>query len=112
MKKKLISLTVLAFLLIGIFGFTSPAQIGLPMYLLVFGFVYIFFALLILVIADLAYAKSPEKNRMFGSVVLAFSPTIILAISSLSSLTFVDFLLALGIPIVIVWYGLRGRVIK
>lgn len=112
MKKKLILLLIMSGLLAGLLAMTSPNTTNLPVYLVVFGLIYLFFVLVITIIADLAYAKSTPRARFFGASILAFSPTIILAIASLSSLTFIDVILALGVPLAIVWYGLKGGFIK
>jgi len=112
MKNNLIILCTSTIALAVIFASTSPDGVGLPVYLAVFSLVYIFCLSVITLVLELAYSKTPKTSRRFTAIVLAFSPTILLAIATLSSLTIIDFLLALGIPIVIVWYGLKGKFIK
>lgn len=112
MKNNLIVLMASAMALAIVFASTSPNNIGLPVYLGVFSLIYIFCLSVITLVIELAYAKTPKNTRRFIAIVLAFSPTILLAITTLSSLTIIDFLLAVGIPAVIVWYGLKGKFIK
>lgn len=112
MKNNLIILFASMIALAVVFACTSPDGVGLPVYLAVFSLVYIFCLSVITLVLELAYSKTPKASRRFTAIVLAFSPTILLAIATLSSLTIIDFLLALGIPIVIVWYGLKGKFIK
>jgi hypothetical protein len=112
MKKRLLFLLLTAIILAIFFGSFSPNEAKLPVYLVLFSIIYLFSTQLFSIIIDLAYAKIPKRSRRFAAIVLGFSPTVLLALASLSSITVVDFILAIGIPTIIVWYGLRGAVIK
>lgn len=112
MKKKIILLFLTLLSLVSFLGFVSPNSARLPVYLVIFSLVYVVFALVFSLVIDLAYARLPKSRRRFAAIILGFSPTIILALTSLSSVSVVDFTLAIAIPVVIVWYGLRGTIIK
>ena len=112
MKKKFTLLLITSVLILISLGLFSPVDARLPVYLALFSLLYVFFTLLFSIIIDVSYAKIDSNRRRFAAVILGFSPTILLALASLSSITFIDFVLATGIPIVIVWYGIRRGAVK
>ena len=112
MNKKIILLITTSLLLVSIFGFISPTSAGLPLYIFVFSLIYIISFLVIILFLDLAYSTLPKAERRFIALVLGFSPTLVLALASLSSLSVIDFALAVGVPIIIIWYGVRRGAIK
>jgi hypothetical protein len=93
-------------------GTISPNGAKLSTYLVVFSLFYILFTLLCLLFIELAYAHISRYQQVFSAIVIGFSPTILLALASLTSLSIIDVVLALGIPFVIVWYSLRRGIIK
>jgi|GEM_PF-6464487 len=112
MKQKTLVLLFGFIFLVLFLGIISPTSAQLPVYLVLFSIVYTIFAALFSIIIDVAYAKTPKNRRRFTAIVLAFSPTILLALASLSSISVVDFILAVSVPAAIVWYGLHGTVVK
>jgi hypothetical protein len=90
-----------------LFGFTSPNQSSLPTLLLAFSILYLFCAMIFLIIINLAYDDIKKSQGIFIAFVLAFCPVLLLALESLSTVSFIDILLAIGLPVVIVWYGVK-----
>lgn len=111
-KIKLISLLAAIITLVLLLGLTSPVNAPLSIYLAVFFVAYWLCFICIILIIDLAYSQVPRKMRIFTATVLSFSPTILLALASLSSISITDLLLAIGVPAAIVWYGLKSTVVK
>ena len=107
MRKKLAYLFFLTLGLFWLLGMTSPSSVKLPIYLLVFSVIYIIFILAILIIASLAYPNTSNSERLFVAVVLSFCPVIVLALESMSTVSLIDTLLAISVPAIIVWYGLK-----
>jgi hypothetical protein len=112
MKNKLIATILVAATIVTVMGVVTPVNAQQQVYLVLFSLLYTFFSLVFLVIIDIAYPKVDIHRRRFSAIVLGFSPTLLLAFASLSSVTFIDFILATGIPAAIVWYGIRGGTIK
>lgn len=111
-KIKLFSIVIL---LVGFFmllGLTSPNNASPLMYVLMFLIIYLFSLLVISVVLDVAYSKLTSKMRFFIASVSAFTPTIIVALSSLSTISIIDVVFAVAIPSLIVWYGIKNNTIK
>lgn len=108
-KVKLFSIAILALGIVLFLGLTSPNNASLLMYAIVFFLIYSFCLLLISVIMDIAYTNINQKMRFFIATVLAFSPTALVALSSLSSISVVDVFFAVTLPVAIVWYGLKNN---
>ena len=107
MKRKLLLVIILGVLLILLFSFTSPVQTSLPIFLMVFSLLFFFFASLFLIIISLAYDNLRQSQIIFIALVLAFCPVTFLALESLSTISILDILLTIGIPVIIIWYGLK-----
>ena len=112
MIKKILTLLFISTGLLLLTSVTSPVNATLPIYLAVFSLVYFFFVVLFLIIISLTYAGYDKSKQYFFAVVLGFSPTILLALASLSTISIIDVVLALGVPMMIVWYGVKRGVIK
>lgn len=112
MKIKITALVICSVALGLLLAATNPNGAKLPLYLLIFSLVYVISSLLLLLFLDLAYSGLHSVEKRFIAIVLGFSPTILLALASLSTLSVIDVLLATGIPFIIVWYGIRRGVIK
>ncbi|MFO0881843.1 MAG: hypothetical protein U0491_00090 [Candidatus Saccharimonadales bacterium] len=112
MNKRIIILFATIIALIALMGATSPNTARLPLYLVVFSLIYIISMLVIQLFLDIAYSSLTRSEKLFISIVFAFCPAVIMALGSLSSVSFIDIVLAIGVPAIIVWYGLRRGVIK
>lgn len=112
MIKKLLLLATCVVALAFLLALQSPKGAGLPLYLAVFFLVYIICVVVTLLFIELAYSHIGKNKQLFNAVVLGFSPVILLALASLSSLSLVDVLLAVGIPSAVVWYSSRRGVMK
>ena len=112
MNKKMVTLLGTLLALVGVLSLSSPVGGRAPLFLLVFALVYTVSSLLIRLVLDLAYGGMPVSERRFIALVLAFSPTILLALSSLSTLSVIDIVLAIGVPVIVIWYGVRRGAIK
>lgn len=112
MIKRILTLLLFGTGLLLLTSATSPVNATLPIYLAVFSLVYMFFVVLLLIVISLMYASYDKTKQYFIAVVLGFSPTILLALASLSTISVIDVLLALGVPAMIVWYGVKRGVIK
>lgn len=93
-------------------GLVSHDDASLPFYLLILALFYIFFTLLGLLIITLFYRDADISKRRFVAVMLGFIPVGIIALGSLSRLTFIDVFLVVAIPLVIVWYAIKRGIIK
>ena len=107
MKKIILLLIVLGVTLLLLTGFTSPNNVTLPVYLAVFLVIYLICVFILMLIINLAYIGLQRSKTIFISAVLAFTPVLFLAFGTLSSISVLDFVLVIGLPAVIVWYGLR-----
>lgn len=103
-KYKLILLLAAVILLTILLAKVSPVNADIKIYLAVFLIIYLICLLLFWLILDLAYHSYPPRMRLIISVVLAFAPVTVIAISSLSSLSAMDILLAFAIPSIVIWY--------
>jgi hypothetical protein len=112
MKKSILGIISTIFLLVVFTGIVNATEANLLVYLVVFLLLFIIFSLAIGLVLRVAYGAMHKASRIFISFVLAFIPTGILALSSLSSVTVMDFALVLAIPILLVWYGLKNNLIK
>lgn len=74
--------------------------------------VYVTSFLLIKIVIDLAYGQVKRNIRLFAGLVLAFTPTILLALSSLSDISIIDVVFAFGVPAIIVWYAIKINTVK
>jgi len=105
----------LAFLLLSLVALvstTSPLNANLTIFLLAFLLLYMIFLDLFIIISWISTEHKDYKKLLFVSVVLAFAPTLFIALSTLSNLNLMDVVLSFGIPIVITWYGLRSSYFK
>jgi len=107
MKKIILSIIILGISLLLLTGYTSPNNVTLPVYLAVFLIIYLMCLLVLMLILYLAYTNLQRSKKIFVSAVLAFSPVLFLALGTLSSISILDFLLVIGLPLIVVWYGLR-----
>lgn len=112
MKRIIIGIVVSTVLLLATMGLTSPNAATLPIYLVAFSLVYIFCVLVISLILKIGYSHLADNKRYFIAVVIGFTPTILLALASLSDLSLIDILLAFGLPAAIAWYGLKSDIVK
>jgi hypothetical protein len=91
---------------------SNPNNASLFLFLVIFLLIYFLFFDICLVIFWLATEHKDYRKFVFVSVVISFGPTSFIALATLSSVNFMDVLLAFGIPISIVWYGLRSRYLR
>lgn len=112
MKKLLIFIVILLIIIILSLGFISPTEVSLPVYLLIFVQLYCLFVLITLAFMKLFYRDTNKTRRRFIAITLAFIPVGILALGSLSRLTFVDVVLVIMVPLLIVWYAVKRGVLK
>jgi hypothetical protein len=108
MKKIILSIIILGLALLLLMGFTSPNSVTLPVYLAVFLVIYLICIFILILILNLAYANLRYSKKLFISAILAFSPVLFLALGTLSSISVLDFVLVIGLPAIIAWYGLRA----
>lgn len=95
-----------------LFSFIDASSTSLSIYFFVFALVYLIFSQLINIVIRIGYSSMKQSSRLFISFVLAFIPTGILALSTLSDVTILDFVFVLAIPILVVWYGIRNNLLK
>lgn len=107
MRKIIIAIILLLAAFTLLLGYTSPNNVTLPVYLAVFAVIYLFFALIVFATISLAYNHMARTRIIFLSVVIAFAPVILLALNTISTLSLLDIILALGIPLIVVWYGFK-----
>jgi hypothetical protein len=112
MNKKIIALLISILCLLAVLASTTPNNARLPLYLIIFSLVYVVSFFVIILFLDLAYTSISASERRFIAIVLGFSPTIIIALASLSSVSVIDIALAVGVPVLVIWYTLRRGVIK
>jgi len=111
--KKLITISALLLAtIITILGFISPDGVSLPTYLLILSFVYAFFVFTIFIILKLFYSDMSKAKLQFIAIIFGFIPVGVLALGSLSQLTFLDTLLVIAVPLLIVWYATKRGIIK
>ena len=103
-KIKLLLISFMILILLGIFSIISPIDANLLIYLAVFVLVYLLCFTIILFIVDIAYHHNDQSTKLLGSAILAFAPVTLLAIASLSALSLMDIVLTLSIPPLVVWY--------
>jgi hypothetical protein len=111
-KTKLSYLGFVSLLLIGIFSVLNPGRVNALIYVGVFLLMYIFFTLLLLIIIELAYPAISGGKAVFLSVVLSFGPTVAIGLSTLTEITALDIVLALGTPALICWYVVSRGFVK
>lgn len=111
-KKKLITLTVITAILLLIFSISNPSSVSALVYIGVFAIVYLWLYCIISVVIELAYPGMKQGPRRFASIVLSFGPVVVLALSTLTDITALDIVLALGTPGVICWYSLSRGLVK
>jgi hypothetical protein len=107
-KKTLFLFLVTLSLLVSVFIFFDPYTIVPIAFLPIIAIVYLFYYVAIylfflLFISNITVSK--HKGLMSG--ILAFTPTIIFALLTLSTLTLIDIALACILPIAAAWYSLR-----
>ena len=112
MKKNILGIIFTIILLVVATGIINASKTSLAIYLVIFILVLVVVGLIINLVLMIAYGSMHKTSRVFISFVLAFIPTGILALSSLSSVTIIDFALVLAIPILLVWYGARNNLLK
>ncbi|MCK9641774.1 MAG: hypothetical protein M0R39_17865 [Prolixibacteraceae bacterium] len=107
MKKRIFIAIASALILLTVLLASSPGEVSLPIYLAVFIDIYVFCVCMIAIIIDLAYGNLPSRQKTFMSLVLAFTPLSLLALETLSTVSLIDVVLAVGLPALLVWYGLK-----
>lgn len=111
MKILTISLTVVLAGILTVLSVFNPKEAVLPIFMAIFVLIYAFFCLLIVIIIKWAYPKLPKAHLIFNACVLAFCPVTLLALSSIGSLSFLDAILSIVIPLIIVWYSSKKSAI-
>ena len=107
MTKHIISSIITAGLLIAMLGLTEPDGNNIAIYLAIFGLTYALSAQVTYLIVTVAYPKIAKSNKLFIAIVLAFTPVMLLALSTLNSVKLIDIVLSIGVPLAIVWYGIK-----
>jgi hypothetical protein len=107
MRKKLILFLLILAGLLFLLGTTSPDDVEISVYLLVFSLIYILLILVGLMITGLAYPSFSNQKRFFISVVAAFCPLTLLALGTMSTISAIDFFLAIIVPLIVIWYGVK-----
>jgi hypothetical protein len=93
-------------------GYNEPDGNNIAIYLAVFSLIYIICLQIIYITVRIAYPKISKSNKLFISIVMAFSPIALLALSTLGSMKVIDVLLSIGIPLIIIWYGIKQQRIR
>ncbi|MEI6237463.1 MAG: hypothetical protein WCP03_02580 [Candidatus Saccharibacteria bacterium] len=107
MIKYIVLLLITAGTLIVTLGLTKPDSNNIAIYLAIFGLTYALSAQIVHLIVKVAYPKIAKSNKLFISIVLAFTPVMLLALSTLNSAKLIDIVLSIGVPVAIVWYGIK-----
>ena len=105
--KHIISSIITAGILIALLGLTKPDGNNIAIYLAIFGLVYALSVQIVYIIFEIAYPKVTKSNKLFIAIVLAFTPVMLLALSTLNSVELIDIVLSIGVPLAIVWYGIK-----
>jgi hypothetical protein len=92
-------------------SFYNPNDSPLIVFLAIFLILYLLACLIIMIITKLSSTKASSKQTVFIASVLAFCPVTLLSLSSLGNLTLLDAILALGVPGIVVWYGLKNHLV-
>ena len=108
----IISLVLLIFIFGTVISIFNPKTSPLPVFLLIFILGYAAVCVSVLLLLRWIYPKMSKSRLTFSSCILAFCPIIILALQSVSSLSILNFMLALVLPIVIVWYAFKRDLIN
>jgi hypothetical protein len=107
MKKMIISLTILLLTLGAVLSIFSSKTSPLPIFLLIFVIGYAVICVSTALLLRWIYPKMSKPRLTFAACVLAFCPIVILALQSVGGLSILNFILALLLPTVIVWYVLK-----
>jgi hypothetical protein len=107
MKKLILSLVILLLMFGTTLSVFNPETSPLPVFLLIFVLGYVFICVLIALLLGWIYPKMSKTRLTFASCVLSFCPIVILALQSVGSLSILSFIIALILPMVIVWYVSR-----
>jgi uncharacterized membrane protein len=72
----------------------------------IIGIVYLFSAVALYI--GLTYlSELPRRQRILVSVVLGFTPTVLCALMTLGTVSAIDIVLAIAVPALVAWYGIR-----
>lgn len=104
MKYKVIIFWFVSFGWLALFSLTTPKNESLLLYLLIFLILFIWSYLLINIVLSLAYPYANGQKLIYISTILAFIPTVILALVTVTTISVIDIVLAVSIPLIIVWY--------
>jgi hypothetical protein len=112
MKKTILALMSVTIGLLCLFSFYNPKSTPLIIHMAIFVFLYVWFVMALLVIIKTGFYKLKLRRQLFVATILAFFPVAIIALFSVGGLTLLNFIISLGIPTIIVWYGLRSKAIE
>ena len=112
MKTLFLLVAILILLFAALLGIISPDSVSLPLYLVVLAFFYAISTIIILIVIKLFFTDISVQRQRFVATVCGFIPVGILALGSLSRLTFLDVLLVTTVPLLIVWYAIKRGAIK
>lgn len=102
---------IIVFFLLSVIGvgwyllFINPYSLAPLQFVPIIGVVYILSALSIYMIVWY-FSKLTQKPRAVASCIIAFSPTIIFALMTLGTLSAIDVVLAVLVPVIIAWYSI------
>jgi hypothetical protein len=111
MKKLALFAAFIALVLLLILSLFNPTTVALPLFMLVFVLIYALATLLILIIIRWMNPKLSRTRLAFCACVLAFCPVALLALQSIGNLSFLDAVLSIALPAIIVWYALKKSAI-
>lgn len=107
MKKLAVSLVTLIVIFGLMLSIFNPKTSLLPVFLLMFVLGYAALCVSIALLLSWVYPKMLKSRLVFASCILAFCPVVILALQSVGGLSILNFMLALILPAIIVWYAFK-----
>ncbi len=107
MKRTLLVFLSLLTALTIVFFTVDPFSLNPLGFLTITLLVYLFSVVTITLLVRLFFDRFNNAETRYLGISLAFGPTIIFALLTMSNLTFIDILLAIMLPALVAWYGLR-----
>lgn len=107
MRKFIVAWFVLLASILAMLSIFNPKTVALPLLMAVFILIYAFFVVSVLLVIKWAHLNLSNMQSLFVACVIAFCPVTLLALQSIGSLSFLDAILSIVIPVIFVWYGLK-----
>jgi hypothetical protein len=106
MKKLFICLFTSFIVICGCLLFINPYTLSPLQFVPIISVIYLFSGLSIYI--GLSYlSELPKRATILMSIVLGFSPTVLSALMTLGTVSAIDIVLAITVPALIAWYGIK-----